>query len=312
VGARAPRRARVAAVVLNYQTPQMALDCVETVVAALDPELDCAVVVDNASNDGSAEQLRRAIDAKGWPAVRLVESDRNGGFSAGNNVGIRAVEAQAYLLLNSDTLVEPDAVDLLWGALQADARIGLVSPRLQYRDGTPQISCFRLHTPLSELIAGSGTGLVRRFLARWDVPIDLSEQAFEPGWTSFAAVMLRRDVVDAIGGLDEGYFMYYEDTDYCRRARQAGWRLWHEPRARVVHLRGGSSPVKRFTAERRRRPRYYYASRARYFRRAFGPAGLLAANLGWTLGRGIAWLREQLGSKQPHTVEAELMDVWRG
>jgi GT2 family glycosyltransferase len=112
--------------------------------------------------------------------------------------------------------------------------------------------------------------------------------------------------------MDEGFFLYFEDVDTCRRARQAGFEVWYEPAARIVHLRGGSGPVKQLSAERRRRPRYYYAARRRYFRNAHGPVGPFLANLCWSLGRGIAWLRETLGRKAPHTVERELLDVWRG
>jgi GT2 family glycosyltransferase len=306
-------RSRVAAVVLNYRTPDLVVDCVESVLRALDPTRDIALVVDNASGDGSAEKIRRVLVERGWTGrVRLVEAAENAGFAAGNNVGIRAVDAEAYLLLNSDTLVRPGAVETLFAALDADPELGLVSPRLEWPDGTPQVSCFRLHSPWSELIAGSGTGPIRSLLARWDVPLAVRETPFEPEWTSFAAVMLRRETVERVGLLDEGFFMYFEDADYCRRVWRHGLRVRHIPEARVVHLRGGSSPVKALSAARKRRPRYYYASRSRFFRRAYGTAGLLAANLMWTLGRGVAGLRQVLGRKRRHTVERELLDLWRG
>ncbi len=303
---------RIAAIVLNYRTPELVLECLGTLIPAIDCEQDAVIVVDNASADGSAEKIRAGVAERGWHGVRLIESARNGGFAAGNNVGIRAVRARAYLLLNSDTLVRDGAVKRLWGALRSDPRIGIVSPRLEWPDGTPQISCFRLSTPWSELIEGSATGPIRRLLRRWDVPIPVSDEGFEPEWTSFAAALIRSDVIAQVGLLDEEFFMYYEDVDYCRRARRSGWKVWHEPRARVVHLRGGTSPVKALAAARKRRPRYYYAARRSYFLKAFGPGGLIAANALWTLGRSIAWVRESFGQKRPHTVERELLDIWRG
>jgi GT2 family glycosyltransferase len=303
---------RVAAIVLNYRTPALVLDCLETLVPELDPVRDAAVVVDNASGDDSGEVIRRGIAERGWKSVRLIVAERNGGFAAGNNIGIRTVSAGAYLLLNSDTLVRPGAIAHLLGALESDPRIGIVSPRLEWPDETPQISCFRLHTPWSEMIDTAATGPIRCLLSRWDVPIPVADAPFEPEWTSFAAVLIRGAAVERVGPLDEGFFMYYEDVDYCRRVRQAGWRILHEPRARVVHLRGGSSPVKALQAARKRRPRYFYASRSRYFRNAYGPLGLLAANLAWTVGRGIALARELAGQKKPHAVERELLDTWRG
>ena len=100
--------------------------------------------------------------------------------------------------------------------------------------------------------------------------LPISDQPQGTPWISFACVMVRRQVIDQIGLLDDGYFMYVEDTDYCRRARAAGWEIWYWPASRVVHLRGGSSPVKSLTAKRGRRPRYYYASRSRYLAKFYG------------------------------------------
>lgn len=303
---------RIAAIVLSYRTPDLVAQCLRSVAPELDAERDRVVVVDNDSGDDSARRIRAVIADEGWPHVSLVESGQNGGFAAGNNVGIRSVDAEAYLLLNSDTVVRPGAPRRLYDTLFSAADAGICSPRLEFSDGTPQISCFRHHSPVSELIAGCSTGPVRRVLDGWDVPLEVSDRPSEPDWTSFAAVMIRQAVVATVGLLDEGFFMYYEDADYCRAARRAGFRVVNEPRARVVHARGKSSPVKEQTRLGLRRPRYYYASRNRYFRKAYGPLGPLAANSMWTLGRTIAWLREAVGNKDRHTVERELVDNWVG
>jgi len=303
---------RLAAIVLNYRTPRLVLDCLETLLPQLDPARDVAVVVDNASGDGSADAIGRAISERGWKGVRLVEAERNAGFAAGNNVGIRAATAGAYLLLNSDTLVRPGAVARLLETLEANPGAGIVSPRLEWPDGTPQISCFRLHNPWSELIYAAGTGPIRKLLERWDVPLSVSDAPCDVPWTTFAAVMIRAAVLDEVGLLDEGFFMYYEDEDYCRRVGRAGWRVRYEPAARIVHLRGGTSPVKALGAERKRRPRYYYTARSRCFRKAYGPLGLFAANVLYSVGRAIAWGRERMSDKEWHAVERELLDVWRG
>lgn len=302
--------ARIAVVVLNYRTPDLVLACLETVVAELDPERDRVVVVDNASADDSAARIREALRERGLAAVQLIESPTNEGFAAGNNVGVRSIRARAYLLLNSDTLLRPGALELFWLALEEHPEAGIVSPRLEWPSAEPQINCFRFPTPWSELISASGTGPVRSLLARWDVPIPVRDAPFAPDWTSFAAVLIRGEVIERVGLLDEGFFMYFEDVEYCRRIARAGWRIWHDPAARVVHLRGGTSPVKALKAARRRRPPYYYVSRRRYFRRAFGRFGPPLANGMWMLGRFISWLRETFGSKIRHTVEWELLDIW--
>ena len=302
-------RARLAAVVLNYRTPDLVVRCLESLVPQLDPQRDLVIVVDNASGDRSGQKLDRAIAERGWSRVRLLERSRNDGFAAGNNAGVSAVRAEEYLLLNSDVELRSGAVDALHRRL-SDERAGLVSPRLEWPDGTPQKSCFRAHSPLGELIEASGTGLVARALARWNVPLPVSDEIVEPTWTSFACVLIRAAVFEQVGPLDERFFLYYEDTDYCRRARAGGWRILHDPSARAVHLRGRSSPVKALAAKRLRRPAYYYRSRRLYFRNAYGPAGPLAANLCWSVGRALAWLREVVGHKRPHAVERELFDVW--
>jgi len=304
--------ARVAVIIVNYRTPALVIDCLRSLVPEIRPHEDVVIVVDNASGDGSGARIRADVAQAGWEAVHVIDSPHNGGFAAGNNFGIRQIRAAAYLLLNSDTIVRPGAIETLWSALESSEDIGLVSPRLEWPDGRAQISCFREHTPWSELIAGSSTGPIRNLLARWDVPVPVSNERCEAEWTSFAAVLIRSEVIERVGPLDEGFFMYYEDVDYCRSATQAGWRIVYEPAAHVVHLRGGSSPVKALTAAGKRRPRYYYQSRTRYFRKAFGRLGLFAANLLWTAGRAVAWLRETFGSKSPHTVERELLDLWRG
>jgi N-acetylglucosaminyl-diphospho-decaprenol L-rhamnosyltransferase len=303
-----PPRYRVAAIVLNYRTPALAASCARSALQDLDPARDVVLVVDNASGDGSAEKLRGELG----PEVRVIATERNGGFAFGNNAGIRAVDARAYLLLNSDTVVRRGAVERLFAFLEERPRAGLVGPRLEWEDGEVQISGFRFHRPITELIASSATGPIRQAFSRWDVPLGVADAPRRVEWLSFAAVLIRAEVIRAIGLLDESYFMYFEDADYCRSAGRVGFEVWQEPAARVVHLRGQSSPVKRLQAARQRLPSYYYASRGYYFRKNFGRGGWLAANLLWTAGRAVSWLRETLGAKERHTVERQLWDTWRG
>ncbi len=306
-----PTAVRICAVIVNYQTADLVRDCLETLIPELDSQRDCVVVVDNASNDESTERLSATIAARGWQCVHLLAAPTNGGFAAGNNLGIRSRRAKAYLLLNSDTLVRKGAVHTLWQAMQRAGDVGIVSPRLEWENAEPQISCFRFHSPWSELIRASRTGVVRRLLERWEVPIPVQDTASEPEWTSFAAVLLRGEMIDRVGVLDDGYFMYYEDADYCRCARHDGWRIVHEPLARVVHLRGGSSPVKALEAARKLKPRYFYASRKRYFGKNCGRWGLSAANLLWSLGWAISRSREILEGGSRRTVPGELREIWR-
>lgn len=302
---------RLNIVIVNYRTPELVIDC----LASLEKEVvvgeHLVVVVDNASADNSLMQIEQAIAKNYWDNfVQVVPSSVNGGFSAGNNLGIKSAIADAYLLLNSDTIVRPGAISTLLQGLDEPA-VGMVSPRLEWSDGTPQISCFRYRSPASELIRAAATGFITKLLKKYDVPIPVSAESSQPPWTSFACVLIRHAVIEQISLMDEGYFMYFDDLDYCRKARDAGWEILHLPQARVVHLRGGSSSVKADVAARKRPKQYYYASRSRYFATFYGSFGLAIANLSWLAGRSISLTRELLGNKQPHTCEHEAQDIWQ-
>ena len=302
----------VAVIILNYRSPGLVMDCLRTIASEREsvPGLQ-VVVVDNASQDGSADTLAHALSDDRWQAwVRLVVSPVNRGFSAGNNVGIKAIDAHAYLLLNSDTLVRPGALQSLFNALESRPDAGIIGPRLEWPDGRAQDSAFRYRSPWTELIAGAETGPITRLLRRRDLSLGTPDQPIEAQWVSFAAALIRHEVIEQIGLMDEGYFMYFEDIDYCRQARQAGWTVVHWPEARVVHLRGGSSDVKKQTETRGRRPRYYYAARSRYFRKFYGGIGLVFSNLLWHAGRSIALVRELCRNKSPHACKAEWRDIW--
>jgi len=302
---------RLAVIILNFRTSDLTIACLESVVPQLLSGHDVAIVVDNCSGDGSAERINEAIEARGWSAVaRVVRSSVNGGFAAGNNVGIRAVEARWRLLLNSDTVVRPGALEALLAFAESNSGTGLIGPRLEWPDGTPQISCFRNRSPWRELIRAASTRMIARLAPGGEVGLPVSEQPIDCDWASFAAVLIRHDVIERVGTLDESFFMYFEDIDYCRRARAAGFRVRSCPAARVVHLRGGTSDVKAATRERRRLPRYYFESRARYFAKYYGVAGLWLTNVLWSAGFVIAQVKRALGGSAEHLCEGEFADNW--
>lgn len=302
---------KLAVIILNYKTPQLVIDCLQSLSSEVDTAQHRVIVVDNDSNDGSVEKIRGAIATHHWSTwSEVLPSPVNGGFSAGNNVGIKAIDAEAYLLLNSDTIVRPGAIATLLTTMAQHPEAGLMSPRLEWPDTTPQISCFRYQSPFSELIGSANTSFFTTLLHKFHVPLPIAEQPCEPEWTSFACVLIRKEVIDQVGLMDEGYFMYYDDIDYCRQARNAGWSILHNPAARVVHLRGGSGSVKSDVANRNRPRPYLYASRSRYFSKYYGPFGLLFANAMWLLGRSVSLIRELTGQKKPHTCEHTAQDIW--
>jgi len=300
--------------IINYCTGEMTIACVESVLEDLRETPDaniCVVVVDNASGDGSAEAIDEWIDTQpsGTP-VRLVRSPTNSGFSGGHNQGIAAAQGRYYLLLNSDSLLRAGFCRALLTAADAAPQTGLFAPRIEHEDGTQQVSCFRIQTPASELIRGAATGFVTKFLSSHDVPLALPPAADQVGWSSFAGILLRDAMVQAVGPMDEGYFLYFEDTAYCLQAARAGWGISYVPEARFVHFRGGSAPVKSLARVGKQLPKYYYASRTRFFFQAHGWGGLIAANLLWHLGRGIGTLRLLAGKQRPKAIVGEWRDIW--
>lgn len=295
-------------VIINYKTPQLVIDCLETVLPQLTPGRR-VVIVDNDSADGSLEKIQDWLDTFNDPRIELLPSDSNTGFSGGNNIGIRSAKAEHYLLLNSDTLLREGALNTLLKTAAQHPEAGIISPRLEWPDGTEQISCFRYHSPLSELINAAQTAPITQLFSRWNVPIPTQQSLSTPQWTSFACVLVKQDLISDIGLMDEGYFLYYEDVDFCRETVKAGWKIINNPSARVVHLRGGSSPVKRNKKINKRLPLYYYQSRTRFFAKQYGIFGLLAGNLCWHIGRSIALLRRITG-KNIQTCDKQYRDIW--
>lgn len=285
-------------------------------LAALGPELEAVdarvAVVDNFSEDGSADEIAAFLKTPpAWKSrVFLIRSRENRGFSGGNNLGLSAFEAEHYLLLNSDTIVRPGALAALAAAALRNEGAGLVAPRLEDEDGSAQVSCFRFHSPLSEFLAAAQIARLDDMFRFAVVPMAASDAPIQCDWASFACVLIKRAALDAAGPLDEGYFMYFEDADYCRTLKRKGWRILYEPAARVVHLRGGSSPVKSAMAAKLRPPAYYYASRTRYFRKWYGPLGLPASNLMWLLGRSVARLKGLFGRTFVPACDRQLTDQW--
>ncbi len=306
---------RLLVLIVCYRAVDLTIDC----LASLEPEIEPGigvVVCENGTGEGAAETLRAEIARRGWGAWASVrEISPNRGFSGGNNAVLEDVltwhePPEHVLLLNADTIVRPGALRVLLESAGAHPEAGVISPRLEWPDGTPQVSCFRDFRPLCELEKAAGIGPVSRVLRRWVTALPVRDEPTTPDWTSFACALIRFSVLREVGVLDSGFFLYFDDPDYCLRARKAGWVVRNEPAARVVHLRGRSNPAKELARQKKRRPWYHYASRARYYAKHRGRLGLLAANVCWTVGHMLALLRRALGGKPPPACEREARDIW--
>lgn len=296
---------RVAVVIVHYRTPRLLMDCVESLKPELDPQRDVIVVVDNASPDGSAAQLR---DVSG---IKLIESQKNLGFAGGNNIGIQSVEADYYMLLNPDTVVRPGAVSTLLAFLDKNPQAAMVGPLLESLDGKPQLSTFGYHTPLGELLIGANIGVVTRLFKSAVVYGQIPQHSCRVEWLAGACLLIRNEVIRRVGLLDARFFMYYEEVDFCRRARKLGFDCWYEPAARVAHLEGQASGIASGQA-RKRLPRYWFESRHRYYRKHFGYLGVMAADVLWMIGHTMDTVRKWVsGISHSNVAVSETRDFIR-
>jgi N-acetylglucosaminyl-diphospho-decaprenol L-rhamnosyltransferase len=247
-------------VIVNWNTVSLlaqSLDSIAQTVRNLDVEI---IVVDNASTDGSQAMLRER-----FPHARLVQNDENVGFARANNQGMAASRGRYALLLNSDALLMDGAAEALLTLADQEQRAGIVGARLLNVDGSFQAS----HTPFPDLwqefLILSGLG--RLFYGCW-YPSRGPEEYKGPQVVDYvqgACLLVRREAFEAAGGLDESYFMYAEEVDWCYTLREKGWQVWYQPSAKVIHLGGGSS--------RQRRPQRegdLYRSRVHFFRKHYG------------------------------------------
>ncbi len=244
----------LAIVIVSYNVRQELHACLESIVGHSTPFATTVCVVDNASSDGTPQMVRET-----WPAVQLIEAGSNVGFARANNLGIRATRSEFVLLLNPDTLVPPGSIQSLIRGLAADPNAAAAGPRLRDERGFPELSFGWTMSPFGELrqklLGALYDWRVRqavRLVDRW------SRRAGEREWVSGAALLVRRADLEAVGLLDERYFMYTEDVDLCVALRRRGRAIIYVPQSEIVHLRGRSAGRNRETERLRRRSQVAY------------------------------------------------------
>lgn len=221
-------------VIVNWNTRDLLRDCLASLVAATGGLSVEVLVVDNGSSDGSAAMVRA-----GFPAVRVIESPRNIGFAAGNNLALREVRGRHVFLLNSDTLVQGDVLRASVDWLDAHPEAGVLGPLVLNADGSLQPSCSSF--PTLKNLALQLVGITRIApldgyrLTGWD-----RSTARRVDVVSGAAMFVRRAAMEDVGLLDESFFFFGEETDWCRRFARAGWEVVFVPLASVTHFGGGS------------------------------------------------------------------------
>jgi N-acetylglucosaminyl-diphospho-decaprenol L-rhamnosyltransferase len=259
-------RARWSAVVVNYNYGDLLERCVRSILDETSAGAPEVVVVDNGSTDGSAERLSATL-----PVARVVAAPGNVGYARGANFGIASTRAPFVAVLNGDVELAPGVAAPMLAALESDPRLGAVGPRVLNVDGSVYPSA-RTDPGLFVATAHAALGLVWRtnpWTRRYrQLDVDPT-RARDVDWISGAAVWLRREALDDVGGWDERYFMYMEDVDLCLRLRRAGWRVAYEPAGEVVHVQGASTSKRpyRMIAEHHRSVWRFAVRRYRGWRR---------------------------------------------
>lgn len=221
-------------VILNYKSNNMVKEClrgIKSVGVDLKYEI---IVVDNGSGDGVGKMLQ-----ENFPEVKFIASSENVGFAAGNNIGIRAAIGRYILIMNPDIAVFSGSLEALVRYMDENSRVGIAGPKLLNPDRSVQFSVYRFpkrvtpiyrRTPLGST-AGGQRELQRYLMKDWD-----HEEAREVDWLLGACLIVRREAMREVGLFDERYFLYFEDTDWCRRFWEVGWKVAYVPSSTMVHF----------------------------------------------------------------------------
>ena len=252
----------VSIVVVSYNTAALLRTCLRSIRADVGPSRE-VFVVDNASTDGSAEVVRTE-----FPDVRLIGNATNVGFTRANNQALRLARGRYLLLLNPDAELRPGSLAALVDYLDANPGVGVVGPRLYYPDGALQSSRRRFPTLATGFVEST---VLQRWLPRLDLLAryycdDLpSDRVCEVDWVVGACMLVRSEAAAQVGYLDERFFMYSEELDWCRRLKSAGWGVAYTPDAEVVHHESRSAEQ-----NLARRDILFNESKVRYFAKHYG------------------------------------------
>jgi len=305
----------VVVAIVTYKSADLTVACIRSIEAerAASTLAISVVVVDNVSGD--APVIEQAIADNHWGGwVRLLVAPKNGGFAYGNNVAIseaaRMGPPRYCHLLNPDTELRSGAIDVLVSFLDQNASVGIAGSSFENLDGSDWPIAFRFPTLLSEVEAGLQTGMVSGILDRWVVARQMGKSAEPVDWVPGASMMVRWQVIEKIGGLDENYFLYFEETDFCHRSSQAGFQTWYVPASRVMHIAGQSTKVTERDAKVKRLPAYWFESRRRFFATTYGLGYAMATDLAALAAHSLGLLKRLLLGRGPEGVPHFVRDIW--
>jgi hypothetical protein len=262
-------------IIVSWNTKEFLIPCVRSVFEK-GQEMDWEViVVDNGSRDGSREEVKKV-----FPFTHLIENEKNFGFAKGANQGLRKASGRYVLLLNPDTRVKAQAIEGLVSFMEAHPRVGISGAQLLNSDGSKQNSIANFPSLATELL--------NKNLLRWLFPKKFPgkgreyPEPIEVDSVIGACMMVRRDALDQVGLLDEDYFLFLEETDWCYRMKRAGWKIYHVPQAQVYHFQGKSAE-----AMKKRARIEFYRSRYHFFKKNRGHLQWFLLLIGLMIRLGI-------------------------
>jgi hypothetical protein len=273
----------VSVIIVSYNTRKMTLECLRTLYGSLDGIAAEVWLVDNASRDGSAEAVKEA-----FPQVQVIANAGNSGFGAANNQAMARARGEFLLLLNSDAFPQAGAIGKLVDYLRNHPDVAVVGPQLLNGDGSLQRSCWKFPSPGRAWLENLGiTSLLPNHpvvgdYSRWE-----HDRERDVDFIIGACMLVRREAYEQVGGFDEGFFLYSEETDWQRRMKDDGFRIVFTPAAQVTHLGGASG-----ASEKAKINRHFFESLDRYEYKHHGLAGLVSLRLAMFIGcllRTVLW-----------------------
>ncbi|MEL7201238.1 MAG: glycosyltransferase family 2 protein [Pseudomonadota bacterium] len=293
----APAHPRIATIIVNYRAGALITATLSALAAQQAPFGGPIIIVDNQSGNGDAEHLDTFVHETRLPvSVQVICHNQNAGWGGGNNVGLRTLirdypDTEYVLFLNPDARLEPGVLEALYAALAQDEKAGFAGCRIESGAGDHQSAAFRFYTALGEFESTVKTGPFTKILANRVVPYAPLRETTSVDWVSGAAFLARLDVVRACGLFDEGYFLYFDETDLMKTARSKGWHTLHVPAACAIHEEGFSTGTKGGVNAATALSPHYLRSRNFYLEKHRGPAKRTLHDFAWLLGTALYWVR---------------------
>jgi N-acetylglucosaminyl-diphospho-decaprenol L-rhamnosyltransferase len=308
-------------VIVCYKVVDLTIACLRSLESQVRGLPGTRVAVCENGTGGDAEaRLREAIEANGWNSwVDLTAIYPNRGFTGGNNHVLRQALAAADMpeyvwLLNADTVVQAGALRALVEFMDGHPKVGIAGSQMvapQEWGGEIQGSPYRFMGILSELDRGLRLGVVTRLLSGYTVAVPTPKENARAQWVAGCSMIIRRQVLEEVGLLDEGLYTYFDDIDYCLNAGRRGWEVWYVPGSRVTHWEGASTGIASRDKRPGRRPRYWFQARRRFLLRNYGAVYTALCDLAFLCGFAVWRARRFLQRKEDRDPPGMLWDAVR-